>query len=70
LVINFVRRRLSAFIGLVRRQRRAAYAADPQNGWNEFTRILKTAFAELPVNKLDAQAAEPSGYAEELCGFL
>jgi hypothetical protein len=31
---------------------------------------IETAFAELPVNKLDAQAAEPSGYAEELCGFL
>jgi len=30
LVINFVRRRLSASIGLVRRQRRASYAADPQ----------------------------------------
>jgi len=36
-----VRRRLSASIGLVRRQRRASYAADPQNDWNEFTRILK-----------------------------
>jgi hypothetical protein len=41
LVINFVRYRLSAFIGLVCRQRGTCYARDPHNGWNQFTRILK-----------------------------
>jgi hypothetical protein len=41
LFINFMRRRRCVFIGLLRRKRTDLYAADPQNGRNEFSWILK-----------------------------
>jgi len=59
LVINFVRRRLSASIGLVRHQRRACYAADPQNDWNEFRGILKRHSRSLEVKKQEVSARYP-----------
>jgi hypothetical protein len=59
LVIDFVRRWLSASIGLVRRQRRARYSDDPQNDWNEFTRILMRHSWSFQVRKQDAQARYP-----------
>ena len=59
LVINFVRRWLSAFFGLVRGQPGARYSADPQNGWNEFTRILKRHSRSFQMNKQDAPERDP-----------
>jgi hypothetical protein len=60
LVINFVRRRLSAYIGLVRRQPRTCYASDPQNDWNEFARILKRCPRNSRVHKQDLAIPKPS----------
>src|ERR1700693_3291768 len=59
LVIDFVRRWLSASIGLVRRQPRACYSADPPNDWNEFTRILMRHSRSFQVTIQDAPARYP-----------
>jgi hypothetical protein len=64
LVTNFVCRWRSAFIGLVCCERRACYTADPQNGRNEFTRILKRHSQSFEVNKQDAPARYPKPSVE------
>jgi hypothetical protein len=62
LFINFMRRRRCVFIGLLRRKRTDLYAADPQNGRNELSWILKAilmADQNKPMAKGEVTSTRP-----------